>query len=799
MTAEVLRPIRLPLSTGVVVMVANAFQPERGRAVLPVAEPITVRGFLAERGIDEFPLPTICLFNGEPLLRADWESREIRQGDLCAFVALPHGGGGGGGGGKNPMRTVLMIAVMVAAIYTGGLLAPYIGSAFAEMGVGLTWEMAAGIGTAVVGMAGTALVSALVPAPRPSTPDMNWGGFGSTPAPSPTYSLQSQGNSARLGQPIPVIYGRHLVYPDIATAPFDEFVDNEQYLHQLHLIGQGEYVIEKIRIEDTPLSSFEEVQYEVVPPGGTVTLFEADVVSAPEVAGQELQAPNTLSTGEDGYVGPFAANPVDTEAGHLGIDVIFGRGLYYANNSGGLDSKTIQWQVEYRPIDSDGTATGSWTVLATESVTAATNTVLRKSYKYAVTPGRYEVQAKRLDNKDTDSRAGHEIRWNALRSYLVGTPDFGDVTLLAVKMRATDNLSQRSSRLINCLVTRKIPVWSPTTGWSAPQATRSIAWAFADVCRASYGAKLPDSRIDLAALHALDAVWEARGDRFDAVFDSSLTVWEALTRIARCGRAAPILQGGAIRVVRDEPQTIPVAMFGPRNIVKNSLKIQYIMPSDDTADAVTVSYFSDRTWKPDEVTAKLPDSAAENPAKVSLFGCTAKEHALREGDFIAADNRYRRKMVSFRTELDGMIPTFGDLIAITHDMPRWGHGGEVVDWDTSGNAGTGGSPSWQDVVMTLSEPMEWTEGSTHYIALRRRDGRLAGPFEVEAVTGEDFQVRFLEPMTVTPYTGSDEERTYFSFGPGEKWTQLARVRSIKPRADQVEVSAVAEDSRVHVN
>ncbi|TAN55761.1 MAG: hypothetical protein EPN26_04840 [Rhodospirillales bacterium] len=138
----------------------------------------------------------------------------------------------------------------------------------------------------------------------------------------------------------------------------------------------------------------------------------------------------------------------------------------------------------------------------------------------------------------------------------------------------------------------------------------------------------------------------------------AVTVWEALTRIARCGRAAPILQGGAIRVVRDEPQTVPVAMFGPRNIVKNSLKIQYIMPSDDTADAVTVSYFSDRTWKPDEVTAKLPDSAAENPAKVSLFGCTAKEHALREGDFIAADNRYRRKMVSFRTELDGMIPTF---------------------------------------------------------------------------------------------------------------------------------------------
>ncbi|TAN65287.1 MAG: phage tail protein, partial [Magnetospirillum sp.] len=425
--------------TGAVVMVANAFQPERGRAVLPVGEPITVRGFLAERGIGEFPLPTLCLFNGEPLLRADWAVREIRRGDLCAFVTLPHGGGGGGGG-KNPMRVVLMVAVMVAAIYTGGLLAPYIGSAFAEMGVGLTWEMAAGIGTAVVGMAGTALVSALVPAPRPSTPDTNWGGFGSTPAPSPTYSLQGQGNSARLGQPIPVIYGRHLVYPDIATAPFDEFVGNEQYLYQLHVIGQGEYAVEQIRIEDTPISSFEEVQTEMVPPGSPVTLFEPDVVTAAEIAGQELIAPNLVQSGDDGFIGPFTANPVDTTAGALGIDVVMPRGLYYANDGGSLDSRTVQWQVEARAIDADGEAIAGWSLLATESHSAASNSAIRLSFRYSVNPGRYEVRLKRLDTKDTAERAGHEIRWGALRAYLTGQPDFGAITLLAVKMRATDNL-----------------------------------------------------------------------------------------------------------------------------------------------------------------------------------------------------------------------------------------------------------------------------------------------------------------------------------------------------------------------
>ena len=90
---------------------------------------------------------------------------------------------------------------------------------------------------------------------------MSFGAVGSSPAPSPTYALSAQGNQARLGQPIPVLYGRHLIYPDIATQPYQEYLNNEQYLYQLHVIGQGEYDLEQLRIEDTPITSFEEVSY----------------------------------------------------------------------------------------------------------------------------------------------------------------------------------------------------------------------------------------------------------------------------------------------------------------------------------------------------------------------------------------------------------------------------------------------------------------------------------------------------------------------------------------------------------
>ena len=768
---------------GTVVMLHNPFRLEAEREAIAVAEPLSIRAWLVVQGIEEFDHPTICLRNGSPVLRGCWDDTFIGENDLVVFVPLPQGGGGGG---KNPLRTILMLAVMVAAPYLGGLIAG---------AIGVTSTIGISLITAGVALVGTTLVNVLLPPPKPAAPSFGKG----VPSPSPTYSLTAQGNRARLTQPIPVVYGRHRVYPDLAATPWAEYDGNEQYLHQLHCIGQGEHEVEQIRIEDTPIASFEEIETELVAPGGAVTLFETDVVTAPEIAGQELIGVNDREAGEDGWVGPFTANPAGTRATGIGIDAVMPRGLYYAADDGSLEARTVTWEVEARAVDDDGAATGGWIAVASETVTAAENTPQRRSYRYALDAGRYEVRVRRTNDKSGDARAGHVIHWGGLKAFLEDAPEFGGVTLLAVRMRATDNLSQRSARMINCIVTRKLPVWDPAAGWSEPRATRSLAWAFADAARSRYGAGLDDARIDLAALHALDAVWQSRGDRFDAVFDQSLTVWEALTRIARCGRALPFLQGGILRIARDAPRSLPVALFGPRNIVRGSFRVQYVMPGEDTADAVTVTYFSERTWTPDEVVAALPDSATDamdKPATVDLFGCTGPEQAMREGLYMAAANRYRRRIVTFRTELEGLIPTYGDLIAITHDLPRWGQGGEVVEADGR--------------TLVLSEPLEWDAGEetaprtgaatagppVHYIALRRRDGSLSGPWPVEP-GGDERTVVLSEDPDPVPYTGADEERTHFAFGPGEAWGLRARVMAVRPRGEQVEITAVGEDARVH--
>ena len=737
--------------------ITNPFQPNKGRINRVLDEGKTVWQLVEEQKVD-LKRPTICMINGVAILRKFWHD-VVSPNSLVCFITLPLGGGGKS---SNPLQVVLMVAVVVASVYTGGI----VGAAY-----GAVWG---GLAAAGVSVAGGMLVNTFVPTPKAS---LNGGGSVSAIATqSPTYSLQAQGNQARLGNPIPVIYGRHLIYPDFASTPYYGYINDEQYVYQLHCIGQGEYDVEQIRIEDTPISSFEEITYQIINPGERNTLFRDDVVTSAEVAGQELLKGTVC--------GPFVLNPTESEIDRIEIDIACQRGLYYANDSGGLNTKSVQWRIDARKIDDEDNALGDWFTLGTETISANTVNGIYRTFDYSVAKGRYEVRATRLDDKDTSSRAGHELRWASAKGFIVSTPDYGNVTLLAIQMKATNNLSQRSSRMVNCIVTRKLPTWSPSGDWTGNVPTRSIAWALADILKADYGARLSDKSIDLNALYQLNQTWATRGDTFNAVFDSKLTVYEALSRTCKVGRAVPFIQGGIVRFVRDEPKSIPVALFGPRNIVKNSLTIQYIMPSEDTADSVCVQYFSDRTWKNSEITGSFSGSTSDKTATVELFGCTDKDQALREAIYMALANRYRRRIVTFSTELEGLIPSYGDLISITHDMPHWGTGGEVM--------------SVNGTTLTLSEPVEFTEGQAHYLALRTRTGELSGLYRVKAGSLPT-EVILLDMPDIPIDTGTDAERTHFAFGMQDKWGTLARVTGIKPRSDKVEITAVIEDNRVHAN
>lgn len=743
-----------------VIYCRNPFDPSRDRDVKAIG-----RRRRIEKLAPRTAQPFICLLNGQPLLRANkgWH-KSVKDGDVLAFVLLP-----AGGGGSNPLKVIMMIAIAVVAPQLGFSIASSLGPG-ALGAFGSTSALGAFIGGAI-GFVGRALVNALIPDPRPpsSSPSL-----ANTKA-SPTYTITGQGNAARIGEAIPVLYGQHPIYPDFAAEPYTEFAGNEQYLYQLFCIGQGEYQISNIRIEDTSIGSFDEVTTEIVQPGAQVGLFPVNVITSSEVSGQELLTNNA--------VGPFIINSPGTQANVLAVDVVCPKGLFYANDDGGLNKVSVTFKVEARQVDDSGSPLTSYAVLGTHTISGATGTPIRKSYRYNVTKARYQMRVTRTDTKQTNSRYGHDIMWTSARAYLPGAQQYGNVTLLAMRIRASNNLSSQTARRVNLTATRKLPIWNGSS-WSAPTATRSIAWALADALRADYGGKMPDSRIDLDQLLALDAIWTSRNDYFDGIFDQKIVLWEAIGLIARAGRAKHYMQGGMVHFVRDQAETTPVALFNMRNIQRGSLRVEYLTPGDETADSVIVEYYDPASMKPLEVTAQLPGYGNANPARVQLFGVIGREQAWREGRYTAAANRYRRQVITFTTEMEGFIPSLGDLIAISHDRMRRSTSGDVVAYDDLSQT------------MTLTEPVAFG-GGAHYVALRRRDGSYSGPWLVTAGT-ETNQVVLDAALDFTPDTGTSRERTSFVFGEGEAHTRLARVSGIRPRSLlTVEISAVNEDAAVH--
>lgn len=742
-------------------IVANPFHPSQDRVQKRLERKYKVNTLVHKHGID-LSKPVICYHNGDVILRKQWNKTVVKDGDVVSFIYLPQGGGG-----SNPLRLVLMIGLVAFAPYLANLIAPSLAGTFAGS-----------LLTSGISFLGNQLINALVPPPQPPKNQQ----MAQMSSPSPTYNIGAQGNQARIGQPIPVLYGKMKVFPDFAAQPYAEYENNEQYLYQLFCVTQGFATIlpNEIFVEDSPLTAFtNSYEVEILQPGEVSTLFPSNVYNVSEVSGQELESLT---------IGPFTANPSTSIVNKLAFDIVLPKGLAYVNDDGGFDPRTVTFRFYAEPINDANMVIGPVLTLATESITAATTTAIRRTYKYNVTAGRYRISAQRIGPKDPNARTSNDVVFSSARAYSVNGITYDGLTLIALKLKATNTISSQSSRKINLLTTRQLPIPSlnaEMTGynWSTPQQTRSIAWAIADMCRAAYGAGVTEARFDVAQLIALDAIWTARGDTLNCVFDSSQTFWESLSMACRAGRCRPYIQGGLIHFVRDSLQTLPTAMFTSRNIVKNSFKLTYVMPSEDNADCIDVEYFDEVIWKPRVVRAQLDIGSKTKPAKIKAFGVTSREQAFREGMYAAGSNRYRRKEISFETELEGHIPALGDLIGIQSDIPEWGQGGEVVSY----------SPGQ----IVSSEPFVWTDGVPHFVLLRRANGSAFGPIEVTQGATPNTILFSPSELTSFVYSGYEKERTYISFGRSGQVIQLARVLSTTPNDRTVRITAINEDARVH--
>lgn len=394
----------------------------------------------------------------------------------------------------------------------------------------------------------------------------------------------------------------------------------------------------------------------------------------------------------------------------------------------------------------------------------------------------------RADARDltSDNLTFSKGRIKNLKTTGVTVENFGAFTFLATKLK-TNTLTQDASikDKVNVIATRKLLIWNGST-WTGPTATRSIAWALADIWMSTYGASRSDQHLDTDALLALDSTWTARGDTFDGVFDSQITVWEGLKKVARVGRTRPEFDetGVILTFIRDEVKIAFSAVFTPDNILPGSFNIEYQFSDNQSPDGVIIKYLDeDNNYLPARVESTV---GLTKPIEVDFFGCVNYEQAWRESQFLEARFLRQRVFVQFNTELGGYIPSVGDLISVQHDLPSWGQGGQVTN-----KSGT---------TITTSQPLDFSGSAPFLMSFMEPNGNLSGPHTVTQGSGEFEAILDTDVTDFTFITTlNNQNPTVYQFGPSTNWNKPCIVNRINVGANNetLTIGCVPFDQEIH--
>jgi len=667
----------------------------------------------------------IISLNGVPVDSSEWELTFVSEDDLIVITGLP------AGGDNSFLRLLAVVVVFVIAFYAGPALAG-------------AWGGSEAFWTSAVLFAGMIAVSLLLP---------------------PTLDVQGTDETKRLNSltgtrnrflpfgTIPSLYGRHRLYPPIASIPVTEIIGEDQYLNMIYCIGLGDYDIDAttVKIGETLATDFEDIDVRITDQPDALDIFE-------------LQ--HNLVLNQDSEPGDSFTRTTQPLTESISLDLILPAGLIFTNDVGDTEAVRIHFSVEYRAsgstdpwvsitVTSFNTETrGEREVLGTPAVgnpppfTTSAGTVListlnsawvmvhaqtRDPFRIGVrwptgSAGTWDVRVTRqrseypIPGTTRDSSDANwfsfqwVLAWSATRS-IKPTPAIllpaGTATFMTLRVRATDQLNGIIDTF-NVIATRKLRSWNKGTQlFNIAAATRDPAWAFLDVLTGLGNARPIDApEIDKIILDDL-ADWATEntveGRFYDEVVDYKTSVFRAITRAASVGRASVSNRDGKWTVILEQATPTPVQYFTPRNSWGfNSVKRFVNFPH-----AFKVRFNSeDSGYQEDEMIVfddGFDAGSATEFEVLQLAGITDADFAWKTARYIMAAARLRPEVYTFNADVEHIVAQRGDHIKSAHDIPLWGNSyGRIKD--VVGN------------VITTDEAVTLDGGTNYVMRVRLDDG-----------------------------------------------------------------------------
>ena len=601
---------------------------------------------------------------------------------------------------------------------------------------------------------------------KPKTPS-----FAEPPEANTVYSINAQQNAAKIGQPIPVIYGNVVTTPDFAAQPYNTYDevhmtgnsvdinnaeinkgDGDQYLFYLLALGQGEHIIDDVLLGDTPVSQLSSGSVEWVhqtqklhnnQQGSLKTALNAqiksgtkmigeNVISAIEVGGQELKDATTTD-----YFG-VGKYPVE----RIAVDIAFNRGLYKMATDGKFQNIAVEFEILAK--NSSGTV-----ITKKVKFESSLNNVspIRRTIIFSVPKDTYSVALKRITGNTSGSRTQGDFSWMGLKGVAtpVTTPVYSNAHIIAIRIKATDFISSTASSRVRVKLGRKLPgIFDNDVRSNNP-----IDAVYDIMTDDIYGSNRPRNELDMSLMKKLHKHWGGAitNTGFNAVFNGKSTVYEALSSALQPVAAEAIALGSWVSVAYDGVKPIRVQLYNDANILKDSLQFNYNFDKVGMNDGYQVGYRDPDTWQEEFET--VPASATD-PRVVTLFGCNNDQHAKEFAQLLYNRYSHQRKSVVFETELEGAIPKTGDRIGISTLLGNWGTSGLVYNWDAA------------NLTLEVLEDISFT--GNDYVVLRDEYGAPTTPISVtRGPTSRSMVLASAPPITVFQ-TGEGRMQTTYSFG-----------------------------------
>ena len=730
--------------------VASAFGPACRSAAVPLRASVAEAAALVQVG------PGSLAFVGGAFVPAAQWGRVRLKADVV-FTAAPRGG--------NVFRSVALIAAAAAIT----LAAPGVGTAFAGA-IGFAGSTTAAlIGsvafTAVAGLAANLALNALFPPARPSAPNQ----------PGRLASLTSARNQARPGAQVPVILGRVRAAPDVAATGRTFLRGSDQFLQAAFCHGVGPLAVSNLRIGDTPLSGFEEV--ETATDGAFAAtfhpLYNRDVV---EVA---LAVDLEKSVAVSRFTAP------DSQA--LTLQFTAPSGLYGLTKKGAFANNPAELRIRFRENGAGAWTTATWPPGAFgtgENVINGLRNEPRRKQLYLRFPsaGVWEVEVRRETDEGTRGGVTDWVKtlvWSGMTSQQSGRPfRFDRATAMSfVEIRATGQLSGALDTL-TAEVASIGKAWNGAA-WVDGQQSENPADLFRLALQHPALAKpAADAEIDLDALQGWHAYCTSKGWRYSRRIDGGESVRQVLAEIAAAGRAVATFRGGKHSVLWDEEEGGARYLLSPANSAGFALRTVY----PDPPQGFRVR-FQDRTsdWREQELVVYGDGFNAGNATlieEIEFPGVTDPAQAFKFARYSLAEITLRREEASVRADWGALELARGDRVSLAHDVIRVGQAwGRIVAVD--------------GLSVTLDQDVEIEAGKTYVLVWRTGGSDAPVSRIVTDAPGTTSVVTLTAPVLtlVPPVAG-----LAFTFGEGDRATETWRVRGKRLRADGTVDLTLARDA-----